>query len=59
MDASYKDINDDLAKLLVGPETSRLWDYLSKLNDEVKMRMRNLNEHLPDQIGRASCRERV
>jgi DNA repair protein SbcC/Rad50 len=49
MDASYKDINDDLAKLLVGPETSRLWDYLSKLNDEVKMHMRNLNEHLPNQ----------
>ena len=48
-DASPEDIRDDLAKLLVGPETSKLWDYLSKLSDDVKSRLRNLNERIPDQ----------
>ena len=48
-DVSYEEIRDDLAKLLVGPETSKLWDYLSKLSDDVKTRLRNLNERLPDQ----------
>lgn len=47
-DAIHEDISDDLAKLLVGPETSKLWDYLSKLSDEVKTRLRNLNERLPE-----------
>ena len=37
-----------MAKLLVGPETSKLWDYLSKLSNEVKTRLRNLNERLPE-----------
>jgi len=48
-DASPEDIRNDLAKLLVGPETSKLWDYLSKLSDDVKSRLRNLNERMPDQ----------
>ncbi|OAJ52500.1 hypothetical protein A6V36_13920 [Paraburkholderia ginsengiterrae] len=49
-DANHEDIREDLGKLLVGPETSKLWDYLSKLNDDVKTRLRNLNERLPNQI---------
>lgn len=48
-DTRYEEIRDDLAKLLVGPETSKLWDYLSKLSEDVKVRLRNLNERLPDQ----------
>jgi chromosome segregation protein len=48
-DSSREDIRDDLAKLLVGPETSKLWEYLSKLSDDVRTRLRSLNERLPDQ----------
>jgi len=51
-DSNHEDIKEDLGKLLVGPETSKLWDYLSKLCEDVKARLRNVSERLPDQ-GRA------
>jgi chromosome segregation protein len=35
-DVTPEDIREDFGKLLVGPETSKLWDYLSKLSDDVK-----------------------
>lgn len=49
-DTNREDIKEDLGKLLVGPETSKLWDYLSRLCDDVKARLRNLSERLPDRI---------
>lgn len=36
----------DLAQLLVGPETSRLWTYLSKLKDDVGARLKSITEQL-------------
>ena len=44
-----EDIRDDLNKLLVGSETSGLWDYLSKLHEELKPRIKSLTERLPQQ----------
>ena len=40
-------INDDLSRLLVGPETSALWGYLTKLYDDVATSLRSLDERLP------------
>lgn len=48
-DADHEDIKEDLGKLLVGSETSKLWDYLSKLYDDVRARLRSLSDRLPDQ----------
>ena len=42
-------IREDLGKLLVGSETSSLWDYLSKLHDELKTKLKSLTERLPQQ----------
>lgn len=42
-------IREDLGKLLVGSETSSLWDYLSKLHEELKTRIKSLTERLPQQ----------
>ena len=47
-DKDREDIREDLGKLLIGPEASKLWGYLSKLSDDVKMRLRHLNDRLPD-----------
>lgn len=44
-----EDIREDLGKLLVGSETSSLWDYLSKLHEELKTRIKSLIERLPQQ----------
>ncbi len=44
-----EDIRDDLNKLLVGSETSGLWEYLSKLHDDLKGRIKTLTERLPQQ----------
>jgi chromosome segregation protein len=40
-------IQDDLSRLLVGPETSALWAYLTKLHDDVANSLRSLDERLP------------
>jgi DNA repair protein SbcC/Rad50 len=44
-----EDIREDLDKLLVGSETSGLWEYLSKLHEELKGRIKTLTERLPQQ----------
>ncbi|KWS04892.1 hypothetical protein AZ78_2442 [Lysobacter capsici AZ78] len=41
-------INDDLSQLLVGPGTSKLWNYLSKLEQEVRERLKVVNARLPE-----------
>lgn len=48
-DVNYEDIKEDLAKLLVGPETSKFWDYLSKLCDDVKTRLRMVSGRMVSQ----------
>lgn len=40
-------IKDDLSRLLVGPETSALWAYLTKLHDDIAVSIRSLDERLP------------
>jgi chromosome segregation protein len=40
-------IEEDLSRLLVGPETSALWAYLTKLQDDVASNLRSLDEYLP------------
>lgn len=40
-------IKEDLSRLLVGPETSTLWAYLSKLHVDVEASLRSLDERLP------------
>lgn len=40
-------IKDDLSRLLVGPETSAMWAYLTKLHEDVAARLRALDERLP------------
>ncbi|MBN8791027.1 MAG: AAA family ATPase [Stenotrophomonas nitritireducens] len=40
-------IKDDLSRLLVGPETSALWAYLTKLHDDLASSLRSLDERLP------------
>lgn len=40
-------IKDDLSRLLVGPETSALWAYLTKLHDDLAASLRSLDERLP------------
>lgn len=37
----------DLARLIVGPETSRLWMYLSKLKEEVATRLKSATDQIP------------
>ena len=44
-----EDIRKDLDKLLVGSETSGFWDYLVKLREELKGRIKVLTERLPQQ----------
>ena len=41
------EIKDDLGKLLVGPESAKLWDYLGKVNDDLKPRLRSATERIP------------
>jgi exonuclease SbcC len=40
-------IKDDLSRLLVGPETSALWTYLTKLHEDAVATLRSLDERLP------------
>lgn len=37
----------DLAQLLVGPDTSRLWAYLSKLKEDVANRFKGVTDQIP------------
>lgn len=59
------EIKDDLGKLLVGPESAKLWDYLGKLNDDLKPRLRSATERIPvlkksaDLLGREVARLRA
>lgn len=46
---SNEQIKDDLARLLVGPETSKLWTYLSKLAEDINGRLKGLDERLPSE----------
>lgn len=46
-EADVQKIKEDLGRLLVGPETSALWAYLTKLYDDVAARLRSLDERLP------------
>lgn len=46
---SNEQIKHDLGRLLVGPETSKLWTYLSKLADEVGGRLKSLDDRLPSE----------
>jgi exonuclease SbcC len=46
-DTSVERIKEDLSRLLVGPETSTLWAYLTKLHDDVVASLRSLDERLP------------
>jgi exonuclease SbcC len=41
-------IKEDLSSLIVGPETSKLWNYLSKLNDEIANARKRISDRLPD-----------
>lgn len=40
-------IKEDLSRLLVGPETSALWAYLTKLHDDLTASLRSMDERLP------------
>lgn len=46
-ETNVEKIEEDLSRLLVGPETSALWAYLTKLHDDVANSLRFLNERLP------------
>lgn len=46
-DQNKDQIQADLAKLLVGPDTSRLWTYLSHLKDELDKRLRSVIDRIP------------
>jgi len=46
---SKEQIKDDLGRLLVGPETSKLWTYLSKLTEEINGRLKILDDRLPSE----------
>jgi chromosome segregation protein len=46
-ETNVEKIEDDLNRLLVGPETSTLWAYLTKLHDDVANSLRSLDERLP------------
>jgi len=48
-DTRQEDIKVDLGKLLVGPETSKLWEYLSKLYEELQVQQRNALDRIPEQ----------
>jgi chromosome segregation protein len=41
------EIRQDIDKLLVGAETSKLWNYLSRLEEEVREKLKILNDRLP------------
>lgn len=43
---SNEQIKMDFSRLLVGSETSKLWTYLSKLEEEVAVRLRGLDDRL-------------
>ena len=45
-----EEIKEDLNSLLVGPETSALWDYLTKLHEDVFASLRSLDERLPSLV---------
>lgn len=40
------EIKDDLGKLLVGPESAKLWEYLGKLYDDLKPKLRLASERI-------------
>lgn len=46
-ETNVQKIDDDLSRLLVGPETSAQWAYLTKLHDDVSTNLRALDERLP------------
>lgn len=46
-ETNVEKIEDDLSRLLVGPETSTLWAYLTKLHADVANSLRFLDERLP------------
>lgn len=46
-ETKVENIEDDLSRLLVGPETSALWAYLTKLHDDVATSLHSLDEQLP------------
>lgn len=46
-ESNVENIEEDLSRLLVGPETSKLWAYLTKLHDDVANSLRSLDERLP------------
>ena len=46
-DQNKDQIQTDLAKLLVGPDTSRLWSYLSHLKEEIDKRLRTVIDQIP------------
>jgi DNA repair protein SbcC/Rad50 len=46
-DQSKEQIQADLARLLVGPDTSRLWGYLSSLKDDLEKRLRSVTDQIP------------
>jgi exonuclease SbcC len=46
-ETNMEKIEDDLSRLLVGPETSALWAYITKFHDDVANSLRSLDERLP------------
>ena len=41
------EIREDLGRLIVGPETAKLWNYLSKLQEDVADKLKGFHERLP------------
>jgi len=46
-DKSTEDIKEDLSLLLVGPEASSLWTYITKLNKELTFKYSEVCQHIP------------
>jgi exonuclease SbcC len=46
-DTDPEDIKEDLSRLLVGPETSTLWAYLTRLSNEVSDKRRSFDGRIP------------
>ena len=46
-DLDPEEIRQDIDKLLVGAETSKLWNYLSRLEEEVRVKIKELNDRMP------------
>lgn len=46
-ETNVEKIEDELSRLLVGPDTSTLWTYLTKLHDDLALSLRSLDERLP------------